>query len=108
SQSVAQRMFPNQDAVNRHVMWTDPVIKFIDLSEAPRRIVGVSADIDDENVVPGKALTVYQPLTQQGAWAGRLFIHARSNPYMLVSPATKIIRSCAADKLGERAATLDD
>ena len=29
SQSLAQRMFPNQDAVNRHVMWTDPVMKFI-------------------------------------------------------------------------------
>ena len=25
SQSLAQRMFPNQDAVNRHVYWTDPV-----------------------------------------------------------------------------------
>ena len=41
-------MFPNQDAVNRHLMWTDPVMKFIDVSPAPRRIVGVAADIDDE------------------------------------------------------------
>ena len=32
SQSLAQRMFPNQDAVNRHMMWTDPVMKFIDVS----------------------------------------------------------------------------
>ena len=24
SQSLAQRMFPNQDALNRHLMWTDP------------------------------------------------------------------------------------
>jgi len=37
SQSVAQRMFPGQDAVNRHVMWTDPVMKFVDISTAPRR-----------------------------------------------------------------------
>ncbi len=28
SQSLAQRMFPNQDAVNHHVMWTDPVLQF--------------------------------------------------------------------------------
>ena len=54
SQSLAQRMFPNQDAVNRHLMWTDPVMKFIDVSPAPRRIVGVAADVDDENVVPGR------------------------------------------------------
>jgi putative ABC transport system permease protein len=108
SQSVAQRMFPNQDAVNRHVMWTDPVIKFIDLSGGPRRIVGVAADVDDENVVPGAALTVYQPMTQQGGWAGRLFIHVHSNPYALVTPVTKIIRNLSADQVVERAATLED
>ncbi len=108
SQSVAQRMFPNQDAVNRHVMWTDPVIKFIDLSGAPRRIVGVAADLDDENVVPGAALTVYQPMTQQVGWAGRLFIHVHSNPYALVSPVTKMIRNISADQVVERAATLED
>ena len=32
SQSVARRMFPNQDALNRRLMWTDPVMKFIDVS----------------------------------------------------------------------------
>ena len=42
SQSVAQRMFPNQDAVNRHMQWTDPVIKFVDISGGPRRIIGVA------------------------------------------------------------------
>ena len=68
SQSLAQRMFPNQDAVNRHMMWTDPVMKFIDVSTAPRRIVGVVADIDDENVVPGPALTVYHPFEQEQIW----------------------------------------
>ena len=35
SQSLAQRMFPNQDALNRHLMWTDPVMKFIDVSTGP-------------------------------------------------------------------------
>ncbi|HLK20946.1 MAG TPA: FtsX-like permease family protein, partial [Bryobacteraceae bacterium] len=108
SQSIAQRMFPSQEAVNRHVMWTDPVIKFIDMNGNPRRVVGVAADVDDENVVPGVAMTVYQPLAQQGTWAGRLFIHAKGNPYSLVSPATKIIRDLSADQVVERAATLED
>ncbi|HWY47291.1 MAG TPA: ABC transporter permease, partial [Bryobacteraceae bacterium] len=43
SQSVVQRMFSNQDALNHHLMWTDPVMKFVDVSPAPRRIVGVVA-----------------------------------------------------------------
>jgi hypothetical protein len=32
SQALAQRMFPNQDAVNRHVYWTDPVLHIIILT----------------------------------------------------------------------------
>ena len=84
SQSLAQRMFPNQDAVNRHMIWTDPVMKFIDVSQAPRRIIGVAADVDDENVVPGPAMTVYHPFGQEQLWGGRLFVHAHGNPYALV------------------------
>ncbi|HEX4593457.1 MAG TPA: ADOP family duplicated permease [Bryobacteraceae bacterium] len=107
SQSLAQRMFPNQDAVNHHVMWTDPVMKFIDVSPAPRRIVGVAADVDDENVVPGPALSVYHPLDQE-IGGGRLFVHTRSDPYALVTPITKIIRDMSVDQPVERAATLED
>jgi putative ABC transport system permease protein len=107
SQSVAQRMFLNQDAVNHHMMWTDPVMKFIDVSTAPRRIVGVAADVDDENVVPGPALTVYHPLEQE-IGGGRLFVHARTDPYALVPPITRIIRDLSADQPVERAATLED
>jgi len=108
SQSLARRMFPNQDAVNRHVMWTDPVIKFIDLSGAPRRIVGVAADVDDENVVPGASITVYHPFGQEQLFGGRLFVHAHGNPYALVSPLTRVIREMSADQIVERAATLED
>ena len=107
SQSLAQRMFPNQDAVNRHLMWTDPVMKFIDVSTDPRRIVGVAADVDDENVVPGPALSVYHPFEQE-IGGGRLFVHTRADPYALVPPITRIIRELSADQPVERAATLED
>ncbi len=117
SQSVAQRMFPNQDAVNHHMMWTDPVMKFIDDPSvragfqfsitAPRRIVGVAADVDDENVVPGPALTVYHPLEQE-IGGGRLFVHVHTDPYALVTPITRIVRGLSVDQPVERAATLED
>jgi hypothetical protein len=108
SQTLARRMFPNQDAVNRHIMWTDPVMKFVEISPAPRRIVGVTADVDDENVVPGPALTVFHPFGQEQIWGGRLFVHTGPNPYALVSPVTRIIRNMSADQVVERAATLED
>jgi hypothetical protein len=107
SQSLAQRMFPTQEAVNRRLLWTDPVMKFIDVSPAPRRIVGVAADVDDENVVPGPALSVYHPFDQE-IGGGRLFVHARTDPYSLVTPITRIIRELSADQPVERAATLAD
>jgi len=107
SQSVAQRMFPNQDALNRHLMWTDPVMKFIDVSTGPRRIVGISADLDDENVVPGPAMSVFHPFEQE-IGGGRLFVHARMDPYALVPSITKIVRELSAEQPVEKAATLDD
>jgi putative ABC transport system permease protein len=107
SQSVAQRMFPNQDAVNRRFMWTDPVMQFIDVSTKPRRIVGLAADVDDENIVPGPAMAVYHPFDQE-IGGGRLFVHAGMDPYSLVAPITRIIRELSADQPVERAATLQD
>src|SRR6185436_18850683 len=107
SQSLAQRMFPNQDAVNRSVLWTDPVMKFIDVSPQPRRIVGVVADLDDENIVPGPAITIFHPLEQENG-GGRLFVHSKTDPYALVAPITRIIRRLSADQPVERAATLED
>jgi hypothetical protein len=107
SQSLAQRMFPNMDAVNRRLMWTDPVTKFIGVSNDPRRIVGVAADIDDENIVPGPAVSVFHPFEQE-IGGGRLFVHASMDPYALVPPITRIIRELSAEQPVEKAATLED
>jgi hypothetical protein len=98
-------MFPNGDAVNRHLMWTDPVMKFIDVSTGPRRIVGVSADLDDENVVPGAAMSVFHPFEPE-IGGGRLFVHTRSDPCALVPSITRIVRGLSADQPVEKAATL--
>ena len=107
SQSLAERMFPGQDAVNRRFQWTDPVIKFIDVSGDMRRIVGVAADVDDENIIPQPQMTVYHPLEQEFG-AGRLFLKASGDPYALVPAVTRTIRELSADQPVERAATLDD
>lgn len=107
SESVARRMFNNQDAVNRKLMWTDPVMKFIGISTGGRRIVGVAADLDDENIVPGPKMTIYHPMEQEFG-GGRLFVHAKVDPYTLVTPITKIIRDLSSEQPVERAATLED
>ena len=109
SETLARRIFPNQDAINRHVYWTDPVLQFVPgISAAPHRIIGVTADIDDEHVVPEPTLTVYSPLDEGPLFGGRLFIHTSMNPYSLITPVTGIIRRMSADQPIEHAATLED
>jgi putative ABC transport system permease protein len=107
SQSVARQLFPGRDAIDRHLQWTDGVMKFIGISTEPRRIVGVVPDIDDENIVPAPAMMVYQPSEQEG-WNGRLFVRARNDPYALVPTITRTIHDMAADQPVERAGTLQD
>jgi putative ABC transport system permease protein len=108
SQSVARRMFPNREPLNRHLTLTDPVIQFIGMKPAPMRIIGVAADIDDAHLVPQPTLTVYTPFGQGPLIAGRLFVHVRSDPYALINPIMRTIRNLSADQPVERAATLED
>jgi putative ABC transport system permease protein len=107
SKSVAQRLFPGREAVDRHLQWTDGVMKFIGISTEPRRIIGVVPDVDDENIIPQPAMTVYQPSTQEG-WNGRLFVRAQNDPYALVPTITRTIHDIAADQPVERASSLED
>jgi putative ABC transport system permease protein len=115
SQTLAQRMFPNQDPINRHVFWTDPVLQFSPGTDAdkarlmaPHRIIGVAADIDDNHIVPEPTVTVYDPLAGDLIFGGRLFVHTSRDPYALVTPITRLIRSMSADQPVEHAATLED
>ena len=109
TESLVRKMFPNGDAVNHHVVWTDPLLKFAPISPKPSRIIGVVADIDDVNLVPKPTMTVYAPFAQLNIMGGgHLFIYARSNPYALVKPVTGIIHNMSANQPVERAATLED
>jgi putative ABC transport system permease protein len=105
SETLAQRMFPGEDAINRHVYWTDPVLEFLPGTDAekarfkgPHRIIGVPAPVS----------TIYGTFADAPMFGGHLFIHTTANPYGLVTPATKIIRQMSADEPVEHAATLED
>jgi predicted permease len=108
SQTVAQRMFPGQEALNRHLTWTDPLLKFISLPPKPMRIVGIAADIDDQHLVPQPTLSVYMPFGQGPLFGGRMFVHVRTDPYALINPITRTLRGLSADQPVERASTLED
>ncbi len=108
SETLAKRMFPNQDAVDRHVFWTDPVLEIAPFSAAPHRVIGVTADIDDQHIVPQPVLTVYNTFEEGPLFGGHLFIHTGADPYSLVTPVTRIIRDMSAEQPIEHPATLED
>ena len=115
SETLAQRMFPGEDAIGRHVYWTDPVLEFLPGSDAekarfksPHRIIGVVADVDDGHVVPQPTVTIYGNFADAQMFGGHLFIHTNANPYTLVAPVTKIIHQLSSDEPVEHPATLED
>jgi putative ABC transport system permease protein len=101
SHSVAQRLFPNADAINRR-LWFG--------TAQPRRIIGIVADVDDQNVVQEPTLTIYQTIRGgvMGQLANRLFVRTAGDPYLLLPSVTRVIREISADQAVERPATLED
>jgi putative ABC transport system permease protein len=107
SQSVAQKLFRGQDALNREMRWTDGVMKFIGISYQPRRIVGIVPDFDDENIIAEPAMTIYQPSDQEG-WSARLFVSTQGDPRALVPTIIRTIHEMSPEQPVEHAATLGD
>jgi putative ABC transport system permease protein len=110
SASLAQRIFPDGHSLDHHVLWTDPILKFAPgVNPQSRRIIGVVPDIDNTNLVPKPTMTVYHPFDQeQFLGGGRLLVNVRSDPYALVKPITRIMRTLSADQPVENAKTLED
>jgi predicted permease len=107
SQSLANLLYPGQNPLNRKLWWTDGVMKFIGISTEPRRIIAVVPDFDDENIIPSPAMTIYEPVLQEG-WNGRLFVRAHSDPYALVPAISRTIHEMSNDQPVEKASTLGD
>ena len=107
SQSIAQRLFPNGLAVDRTLSVTSSLSTSGGVDSTPSRIVGVVADVDDESVDGGAAMTVYQVYRTKGL-PMRLFVRTAGDPQALVQPVTRILRQLSANQAVTRPATLED
>ena len=114
SLSLAQRLFPDNSAVGHHITLTDRLLQFApsearDQISASRRIIGVVPDIDNTNLIPRPTMTMYDAFDQASFMGGgRLLIQARSDPYSLVQPVTRIIHQRSANQPVENSKTLRD
>jgi len=111
SQSVAEQTFPNGDALNHHITWTDPILQFAPGGYHPvaQRIIGIVPDIDNRDFVAMPTMAIYGSFDQDPVFIGeRLVVDVRSDPYALVQPITQIIRKLSAEQPVESASTLED
>ena len=107
SQSLANLLYPGQNALNRKLWWTDGVMKFIGISTEPRRIIAVVPDFDDENIIPSPAMTVYQPCCRRDGAGVFLCAPIRTLTHWFPQSAA-YIHEMSSDQPVEKASTLGD
>jgi len=106
NQTLADRLFPGEDALGKRVAWTGEVLKFTPISPEWRTVVGIVGDTQDGGPEAQPRAVVFQPFGQELALAGVMVIRADSNAAALAPSATRIVRRVAPDAPIEHVMTI--
>jgi putative ABC transport system permease protein len=107
NESLAKRLFPDQDPIGRRIAWTGEVLKFIPVSGDWRTIVGIVGDTRDAGLDSEPTPTMFQPFAQEVLFAGALIIRTNGLPATFEAPVRRTIRDMYPRQLIENVATLD-
>ena len=95
NQALADRLFPGEDPIGKHVAWTGDALRFTPFSSDWRTIVGVVGNTRDGGLDAEFSAAMYMPFAQELAFGGGLVIRADSNVAALVTAATRIAHHIA-------------
>ncbi|HUF26429.1 MAG TPA: ABC transporter permease [Gemmatimonadaceae bacterium] len=95
NQTLADRLFPGEDPLDKRIAWTGDVLRFAPISGDWRTIVGVAGNTRDGGLDAEPRAVVFMPFAQELAMGGGLVIRADSNVAGLTSAATRIVRRIA-------------
>jgi putative ABC transport system permease protein len=90
SEELARRYFPNGDAVGKRLVF--------DEKEAPLEIVGVAADVKDEDLDEEPQMTIYRPFAQQPWWSATLVARTSSEPTQLAQSIRQEVLAIDAEQ----------
>jgi putative ABC transport system permease protein len=107
NKTLANRLFPGQDAVGRRVAWTGEVLKFTGISGDWRTVVGVVGDTKDGGLDAERVPVLFAPFAQAEVFGSSLTIETSGDPATLATAATKAVRSVAPEQPIEKVLTLD-
>jgi predicted permease len=109
NQSLARRLFGDEDPLGRRVAWTGDVLRFIGMSGDWRTVIGVVADTKDAGPDAPAPPALYEPLAQVDLkfFAGAFVIHGPGAPHLGIQ-ITDVIRDIAPEQPIEHLATLEE
>jgi predicted permease len=105
--TAAEKFFPGKDPIGQRIAWTGDVLRFIDVSDKWRTVVGVVGDTKDGGLDAEPRNVVFEPFTQEHTFlGGGLVIRAKADPNALITSATRIVRSIVPNEPIENVLTL--
>ncbi len=107
NKTLANLLFPGQDAVGRRIAWTGDVLKFIGISGDWRTMVGVVGNTKDGGLDAAALPVVFLPFAQSDFPSGGLVIRSKGDVAALGPAATRIVRGVAPDQPIEHVLTID-
>src|ERR1051325_3445950 len=82
---LARRYFPNGDALGKRLVFDD--------KEGGLEIVGVAADVKNDDLEEEANLTVYRPFLQEPWWSMALIVRTTSDPVQLATTVRNEVRA---------------
>jgi predicted permease len=107
NKTLANLLFPGQDAVGRRIAWTGDVLKFVGISGDWRTVVGVVGNTKDGGLDAVSLPVVFLPFAQSDFPSGGLVIRAKGDAAAVGPAATRIVRGLAPDQPIEHVMTID-
>jgi len=107
NKTLADQLFPGQEAVGRRVAWTGELLKFIGISDTWRTVVGVVGDTKDGGLDAAPIPVLFGPFAQTDVFSSSLVIRAAGDPAALAGAAARAVRSVAPDQPVEKVLTIE-
>ncbi len=107
NESLAKRLFGDQDPLGRRVAWTGEVLKFIPVTGDWRTVVGVVGDTRDAGLDTAPTPTLFHPFAQEVLFNAALVLRTKSDPTQLQTGVVKAIRDLYPQQLIDNVATLE-
>jgi predicted permease len=106
NQTLAKRLFGDNDPIGQHVAWTGDVLRFLPISPDWRTVVGVVGDTRDSGPDAVPSPVMFMPFAQE-VYTGAMIIRTGAEPTALASSAVQAIRSLDRQAIVEKVQTLE-